>query len=473
MRQPFFWSASGVKLFGRHPDLRIPAKLRLLLEEAVAKEPGILLAFLEETISGAEVTLSSVTLSSAERRAGIPGRGDERVADLAPFLSAGLHALLAHPTLCLPAPDSTSACAVQSFILHAVLSLSAGRPELCARSRHPHQYCHYCATYEYHIGWHAYKRCMHERFPECRCRYTACVSVLAEHPSSAPALTAYATSHLAPLLSTTDTDASAEATARRARREERRTGAVRRPEPGARVTLQQRTADLTAQCMTLVRLFVARPAEWSAWRALVPAAFDSLFALGKQPRTTLNELLTSDAFDPSLSFMVCTSDDFVKSRFFWNAEVHTVPSSRDEILARPPPAHRASLTSDSCLHLFSGMISAGDASLHPRAHRAEVFLAVQLRHPGLGRWGGGFPLECPPSHIPPISLPPPTLIHGQLENTSSVSALLSPLLRCGSTRASSRCSSASPPVGAASPQRSRGARARCSTSSTSPVTTCM
>ena len=32
MRQAFFWSAPGSKLFGNHPDTKDPAKLRALLQ---------------------------------------------------------------------------------------------------------------------------------------------------------------------------------------------------------------------------------------------------------------------------------------------------------------------------------------------------------------------------------------------------------------------------------------------------------
>ena len=43
VRQAFFWSAPGSKLFGNHPDCKDPLKLRALLADAIAQQPSIVI----------------------------------------------------------------------------------------------------------------------------------------------------------------------------------------------------------------------------------------------------------------------------------------------------------------------------------------------------------------------------------------------------------------------------------------------
>ena len=54
VRQPFFWSPAGMKLFGNHADTKDPAKLAKLLETALAGQPAILIAFLEQAFGRAK-----------------------------------------------------------------------------------------------------------------------------------------------------------------------------------------------------------------------------------------------------------------------------------------------------------------------------------------------------------------------------------------------------------------------------------
>ena len=51
--QTFFWSAAGMKLFGGHEDLADPEKLRETLDDALAQQPSILVAFLRQTCHAA------------------------------------------------------------------------------------------------------------------------------------------------------------------------------------------------------------------------------------------------------------------------------------------------------------------------------------------------------------------------------------------------------------------------------------
>ena len=58
--QPFFWSATGITLFGGSPDLRNEKKLTALLKAALQQQPAILGAFLQS-----EATLTPTLAQSS------------------------------------------------------------------------------------------------------------------------------------------------------------------------------------------------------------------------------------------------------------------------------------------------------------------------------------------------------------------------------------------------------------------------
>ena len=62
--QPFFWSATGITLFGGSPDLRNEKKLTALLKAALQQQPAILGAFLQSEAAKAD-----------GRTASVPGKG--------------------------------------------------------------------------------------------------------------------------------------------------------------------------------------------------------------------------------------------------------------------------------------------------------------------------------------------------------------------------------------------------------------
>ena len=72
-----FWTGSGMKLFGRHPDLKDPARLSKLLTSALSQQPSIVSAFLVDCISQA-------------------GSDPKEIAQLAPLVGTCLQALLVH-----------------------------------------------------------------------------------------------------------------------------------------------------------------------------------------------------------------------------------------------------------------------------------------------------------------------------------------------------------------------------------------
>ena len=85
VRQPFFWSAPGMKLFGGHPDLKDPRKLRVIIDEAIAQQPSILVAFLQQACD--KVYGSTGTEQATGRAAG---------EELAMLVQISLRALLAY-----------------------------------------------------------------------------------------------------------------------------------------------------------------------------------------------------------------------------------------------------------------------------------------------------------------------------------------------------------------------------------------
>ena len=48
VKQPFFWSTAGMMLFGGHPDLKVPSKLKVIINKAVSQQPQILVTFLQQ-----------------------------------------------------------------------------------------------------------------------------------------------------------------------------------------------------------------------------------------------------------------------------------------------------------------------------------------------------------------------------------------------------------------------------------------
>ena len=94
MRQPFFWSAAGMKLFGDHPDLKVAiptalilpqalpipqpthpmpmmlpvmaqvsSRLHALITEALAQEPMIAASFIELLLGKAEASTPTSSLA--------------------------------------------------------------------------------------------------------------------------------------------------------------------------------------------------------------------------------------------------------------------------------------------------------------------------------------------------------------------------------------------------------------------------
>ena len=60
VRQEFFWSVPGSKLFGNHADLKDDDKLRALLCDALEQQPSIVFAFLGQRNSWAPAEVASL-----------------------------------------------------------------------------------------------------------------------------------------------------------------------------------------------------------------------------------------------------------------------------------------------------------------------------------------------------------------------------------------------------------------------------
>ncbi len=73
VRQPFFWSQAGMKLFGDHPDLKSSRSLRALISEALEQEAMIVASFIELLLGRRE----SGSIDDAELGRMLQARGGE------------------------------------------------------------------------------------------------------------------------------------------------------------------------------------------------------------------------------------------------------------------------------------------------------------------------------------------------------------------------------------------------------------
>ena len=313
VRQVFFWSASGSKLFGHGPELTHPSTLRPLLCDALGQQPSIVFAFIEQ--SSARATAAATATSSAE---------------LALHVSASLHALL---HLSAKRGIDTVGAVHRDTLVEGVLRLSSTHTEC----------------------------------------YAQCLATWSEHVDVAATLL--------------DDFANGRV--------------VKQLEGGKAVD-----APLEARIQMLARLFIARPAQWTAFRSLVPSVFTSALKLGSAARTHLNELLLSNAFEPRLQALVCDSDEFVSAPFFWNSQVRDASHSPP---ARPigySPAHRVGATAAPPLRRRCAAVAPTceppnppapisvplSTLLHPHTRRLPTSPAVSARAP---------PTPPPPASVPP------------------------------------------------------------------------
>ena len=304
VRQPFFWSAPGMKLFGRHPDLADPVKLKALLEDALAQQPIIVASFLEDAINQtppAEAPAPAVAAPDAPKKGKSKGNlsADAKKED-----DADGAAPAADEKITLPKLVGT--------VLAAVLA-HAAKDDKVENVRKG----------VIMVVEHIFVRAAVERAV-----YDAAIEALATSDVASPLLAHYAEHLLKPRL-----DAAGDS------------GADERD---------------TAILNVLVALFIERPESYGAFCALAPKVFESLLKLGSPARVRFNEwLLTTAGFEPRLEKLIASTDEIVTADFFWNAEVMPL-CTKAKIAADYAELNKASMTHDKTgeeVHLYSRLLA--------------------------------------------------------------------------------------------------------------------
>ena len=109
---------------------------------------------------------------------------------------------------------------------------------------------------------------------------------------------------------------------------------------------------------TLARLFIAMPAQLTAFQQLVPQVFNTHLQLGNKPRARLNALLLSKSFDPRFERMIAETDELVSAPFLWNDKVMPL-CTKERIAQDYPTLNQATRTKEdgTFIHLYSGLLS--------------------------------------------------------------------------------------------------------------------
>ena len=112
--------------------------------------------------------------------------------------------------------------------------------------------------------------------------------------------------------------------------------------------------------MTLASLFVAAPAQITAFAQLVPKVLETKLALGTPAREKLNNMMMSgkDAFLPELEHLLCKTDELMGAPFFWHADVVPLCTSK-RIEKSYPTLNQATLVGKdgSKIHLYSRLLA--------------------------------------------------------------------------------------------------------------------
>ena len=295
-RQPFFWSAPGMKLFGGHPDLKVPEKLRQIVNEAIDQQPHILVAFLQQACDKVFAELES--------------QGSSDGTELGVLIKVSLGALLAYVgrQSDLGGPDIDGK---RKGVLDAVELVMVASTRLFD-----------------HV-------------------YPKALEAWAESDSSTKTLNLFVKRFRRQIGATTDPTITTQSAGsdehvlsfnalkfyvtlsrRRARASEHRKSSVGEEDEEGEEEAAAAEDDMAIDgkkaesiILTLANLFVALPAKLNAFSQLVPEVFQTHLKLGTPLRDRLNGLLFQASFEARLKDLVANTDDLVGSAFFWNDQV--------------------------------------------------------------------------------------------------------------------------------------------------------
>ena len=340
VRQPFFWSDPGMKLFGGHADLKDPRKLRLIIDDALAQQPSILVAFLQQACEKAAaekasggvarppeaapggrnrkptITSRDASPTKGERSAG----AQSHEAELGNLIAISLQALLA---FVLRLGFDVLEASSKKGVLDAV--------EIVLHSSTYHYEHVYAPALDAWTGSTASSGLLDaftRRFKN-QLQKSATLATGEDHADAAD-----------------EGDEGAEAE-----------GAEEHGPPGTALTDKEK---MRHECImqTLASLFIAQPSQLTAFSQLVPRVFKTHLRLGTEPRNRLNELLLSTSFEDRLKRLIAETDELVGAPFFWNDQVMPL-CTKERIAASYPRMNNAFYTKKDGgeIHLYSSLLA--------------------------------------------------------------------------------------------------------------------
>jgi len=307
VRQRFFWSAPGMKLFGGHPDIKDPTKLRGIIDEAIDQQPSILVAFLQQACD--KVYTDGDKLVSGSQAAQV---------ELGMLIKISLSAVLEYVKRnSLDGPDIDGK---RKGVLDAVDLI------LVASTR----------VYD-----HVFAGALSAWMDGETASKVLDLFVARFRPRLGEAMETRSAK-----LSDAD---SSDAPARDPRDEDQSTTSHADSHP------QWKT-----ECIiqSLASLFVASPGRLGAFSQLVPRVFHTFLRLGTEPRQRLNEILLKNSFDEHLEYLIAKTDDLVGAPFFWNDQVMPL-CTKERINMYYSSLNKATMTrkGGTQLHLYSSLLA--------------------------------------------------------------------------------------------------------------------
>lgn len=308
VRQPFFWSAAGMKLFGDHPELKISAKLHALIIEALGQEAMIVASFIELLLTRAETSPPMI-----------------EAAELSSMLLTTLQAMLQY-VASLPLEKQPSGFEPRFLVSVELLLYAASRHRdavFAPIEREMRKLSGLAAPLLERVA----RKLMNSLGLD-----EADMNQLLEDESAAGAADeASVVAGDTPAPEKTMEERMAEEMALAAGE------AAAAAEDGSGIRGQGKDFE-TSVILGLALCFIHAKEALPAFRRLVPHVFTTHLVLGTPARADLNEHL---AFDDALVHLVTESDDLVGASFFWHGEVcgnHHLTHSPSPLSHPSPPS---------------------------------------------------------------------------------------------------------------------------------------
>ena len=343
VRQPFFWSAAGMKLFGDHPELRVTSKLHGLITEALTQEPMIVASFIELLLGRAAAAPTPAIETSELRR----------------MLLTTLKAMLAYIDPRRRGGDGTGAPLERQPPGFAPRFMASIELILYAISTHHAQVFEPIAS---ELARHAHTANLLQRaatamLPQLGVDMDALPAEDEDDEGAsggwgAPAAGSAATigrsdgAMAADVADAADVHLSLSSASQHTPNDAITAAAIAAGEAAAAASgggIRSTGKPFeTGVILGLAQLFIFSSGKLAAFRRLVPHCFGTHLLLSTPPRDALNASL---AFDSQLVHLVSESDDLVCASFFWHGHVLPLFIERN-IAASFPTMNRRILERD-------------------------------------------------------------------------------------------------------------------------------